>query len=590
MSLTTPPDAPSRSNAPATYISRMNAFLAWIVTFVAEMNVVIADIAAKYSAVLSNAATASTKAAEAAASATAAAVSAPMWASGNYNAGTVVWSPLNFKTYRARTTGSKPTDPSLDPTNWGVPFNDVDSAVNPKAITQSIYLTAAASGSTGITVPYSAAWALGTNNFALHAKFALPNWTPAAAAVIASIRVDGSNIIWWYVDTDGKLGIYAYIAGVYVIPPSKSTVATGLADGTMADIVIDVVRESVSVAGSITFRVNGVTLGASVAISAATPVSLTLSSPLYFGGTSTSRIAGTWQTCRLYNRALSDADALALYRNGLEFADKFGNQAELAVNGSFAADTNWIKQAGWTIAGGVAVATSAGTGAALRQTYPILAGVRYRVKFTISNYVSGALKVYLGSLATSVSANANGTYVQEIVAPGGSDLGLYAQYGPTTLNVDDFSCVAIGAVLDLQPEGIQPTGQWLDASGNALHAALPASGASLSRLMDRGMYRWTTPITGDTTLTAIVPAGFELDKIVFNNSTANAVSVRLGTTAGGVDVFGLAALNTSATLGGFKTIACNQAFSLTAAQTLYLSSTSWNSALLTATFYFRKIA
>lgn len=69
MSLTLPPEAPSRNNAPATYISRMNAFLAWIVTFVAEMNVVITNF--------SSAASSAEASAQNAAAAASSAASAP---------------------------------------------------------------------------------------------------------------------------------------------------------------------------------------------------------------------------------------------------------------------------------------------------------------------------------------------------------------------------------------------------------------------------------------------------------------------------------------------------------------------------------
>ena len=60
------------------------------------------------------------KAAEAAASSTSAlaGAGAASWASGSYNVGAVVWSPINLLTYRAKTTGAKPTDPANDPANW----------------------------------------------------------------------------------------------------------------------------------------------------------------------------------------------------------------------------------------------------------------------------------------------------------------------------------------------------------------------------------------------------------------------------------------------------------------------------------------
>lgn len=69
-SLTTPPTAPSRDNAPATFITRMNAFLAWIVTFVSEMGTMATALYNYATSAYNDAATANTKAGEAASSAT----------------------------------------------------------------------------------------------------------------------------------------------------------------------------------------------------------------------------------------------------------------------------------------------------------------------------------------------------------------------------------------------------------------------------------------------------------------------------------------------------------------------------------------
>lgn len=62
---------------------------------------------------------ASTSATAAAASATAAAQVAAAWVSGtSYVAGNVVYSPINFQTYRCILATSGTTDPSLDETHW----------------------------------------------------------------------------------------------------------------------------------------------------------------------------------------------------------------------------------------------------------------------------------------------------------------------------------------------------------------------------------------------------------------------------------------------------------------------------------------
>lgn len=114
MTISTPPPAPSRGDAPDVFIPRMDALLAWLVTFVPEAN-------ASVTAVNTDAVTAAAAAiAAAASSAQAAALTgAVAWVSGTaYTAGQCVWSLVNYQTYRRKTAGAGTTDPSADPANW----------------------------------------------------------------------------------------------------------------------------------------------------------------------------------------------------------------------------------------------------------------------------------------------------------------------------------------------------------------------------------------------------------------------------------------------------------------------------------------
>jgi hypothetical protein len=71
--------------------------------------------------------------------------------------------------------------------------------------------------------------------------------------------------------------------------------------------------------------------------------------------------------------------------------------SELVTNGDFATDSDWIKETGWTIAGGVASRTNTGTYTALQQNI-LTSGKTYQVVFTITAITSGAIfGIRLGS-------------------------------------------------------------------------------------------------------------------------------------------------------------------------------------------------
>lgn len=94
MSLTPPPSPPLRSDPPAVFIAKAEAYLSWQQTFVSEMEaaVEVANIT--------------------------------LWVSGTtYAVGDVVWSPTNNKSYRRIIAGAGTTDPVSDAVNWSaIPY------------------------------------------------------------------------------------------------------------------------------------------------------------------------------------------------------------------------------------------------------------------------------------------------------------------------------------------------------------------------------------------------------------------------------------------------------------------------------------
>ena len=119
-SLTNLPAAPQRTDAPATFVTKADAFLGAVVTFQTEMNASVAAFNTDFTTVDDNATIAATSATNAVAAATAAdnSSNATLWASGtSYSEGDVVYSPIDYQSYRANTAYSGTTDPSLS-TDW----------------------------------------------------------------------------------------------------------------------------------------------------------------------------------------------------------------------------------------------------------------------------------------------------------------------------------------------------------------------------------------------------------------------------------------------------------------------------------------
>ena len=131
----------------------------------------------------------------------------------------------------------------------------------------------------------------------------------------------------------------------------------------------------------------------------------------------------------------SDLQSTNLVQNG-NFSEL---GSELIVNGDFSTDTNWSKEAGWTISEG-SLNASATTNQAYQLNTGIVTNKTYKVTYTISNYVSGSVRIELGSFNVSVGSerSANGTYTEYIVALG-NDAVLFDGVNSFTGSIDNVS-------------------------------------------------------------------------------------------------------------------------------------------------------
>ncbi|MFA5341806.1 MAG: hypothetical protein WC332_08520 [Clostridia bacterium] len=315
------------------------------------------------------------------------------------------------------------------------------SLVNPKAPSQGVAMTYAASGSTGIQVADNDNIDFGTGNFTLVWKGSLPDWTPSEIVYFMNKSV-GANGFLFYVTTAGILRVLLYRTDGGT--SYSSTIATGFSDGTVHELSAVIARETDSAAGSVTFFVDGVQLGSSVEITAGAPGTISSSAVLYIMGNSVARHASTVHHAYLINFTPTAAEVLDMYRNGIP--------------------SKWFDQTGTAPAKQTAL--TAGT---------LVTGREY----IIDTYVAG-------DDFTNVGAASNASGVR-FVATGTT---------PTTW-ANSSSLRQIGVTFWMSPEGMQPApGQCLDASGNKLHALQPASGSSLVRYKKEFEFRWTNTWAG----------------------------------------------------------------------------------------------
>ena len=528
MAITPLPPAPSRA-VPSTFSTLADAFLGALPTFVSEANALQTDVNAKQAAaaVSAAAALASEADAEAAAALAALTVAAAKWVPGTtYAIGNVVWSPSNYLSYRRKTNGAGTTDPSSDTTNWAalLPFSgntkalagtDTASAMTPadvaakvavdvnlRAMSQGVAMTAAGSGSSGIAVGDDDDLDMGTGNFAPYFCGIIPDVTPATNIILAQ-KHDGTN---GWILTLLTTGYLRTTINATTYDSTATLASVGVVDGASVKILSGITRETDSVAGSVQHYVNGLALGTSVAITAGAPTTVTNAVSIYVLGTSAVRTAGVANTFALFNRCPTAAEVLDLYRNGIDYADKWGSQTGLITgdNSTFASDTGWWNReepATITIADGVCHFTSTNNGKALRKLSFLTSRKRYRITYTISGYSKGGIRVRMGGDTSGYGTlrQANGTYTEDIVCSVTNQSLEIMAVLETTADIDDITLYEIGATLALESEGIQPApGQWLDSSSNKLHAMQPASGSSLVRSKKDFEYRWTNTWTASS--------------------------------------------------------------------------------------------
>jgi hypothetical protein len=413
---------------------------------------------------------------------------------------------------------------------------------------------------------------MGTNDFTVTWEGALPDYTPAAT--LSLVRKNITNLQAGFLFTITTAGLISFVLrdGLGATNTYNSTIATGIADKSFAKITVVVVRETASVAGSVTFYVNGIQLGAAVAITAGTPFTLSNAVALLIGAaTSSSRAECNLQASRLFNRALTAAEVLDLSNTVVALADRGASQTPVYTS-DFSAGVD-----GWAISGGNQTLTGNEDGidgeddwaklektvnAALmcaRRSATLTADKNNEITVKLNN--PGGSTIYVGSFLTvDLPVSGSSSTTNYVAVPSGSSATLNIKAVPTitrmNLTLVNSSGLAtnasagtifyfksvqtkqIGLTSELLASNAQSnTGQIFDTSGNKNHALLPASGATVvgRPVSQTREVRWTNTWAGTNELQyiggvnqAILPANAYIESIVGTVSGATPHDIIIG--------------------------------------------------------------
>ena len=106
--------------------------------------------------------------------------------------------------------------------------------------------------------------------------------------------------------------------------------------------------------------------------------------------------------------------------------------SEEIVNGDFATDSNWSKNTGWTISGGTANKDSVDTN---YLTQDFSGNGQFKITYTISGYVSGDVRLRVGTGFSTIIRTSNGTYTEYIT----KDSASFGFYGVGEFSIDNVS-------------------------------------------------------------------------------------------------------------------------------------------------------
>lgn len=388
-------------------------------------------------------------------------------------------------------------------------FAKSQDAVLAREPNQGVAMTYAASGSTGIRVADNANINFGTGNFTLCWKGSLPDWTLSEQYFLGKFLGTPSFQGFTLKIVSGKLRLQLIedlaTSKLYNIDTTSNI---PFASNTTHEITAVVIPGT-----SATIYYDGYQIYQTTSIP--TSYNITNSTAAYVSGSSSGRTASTTHHAYIFNRALSAAEVLDLYRNGIAYADKWGSQTELVVNGDIEAALATLNGVSITSTVQSTLSQSTDQAHSFTKSLKIVAAMPAANAFIIPNkaewngkYVTVEGWVYIPSTNTGQSVvvknRVNGVSTSEVTISAtdtwtkfsltyihgstpSTDRDFFVEVLACAINdvyyLDDISFKLSGATLALEPEGIN-SNKWYDSSSNSLDASYPASGYSFTRSME----------------------------------------------------------------------------------------------------------
>ena len=380
----------------------------------------------------------------------------------------------------------------------------------------AVDMTAAGSGSSGITVPDNSNINFVTGNFSIHWEAALPDWSIASSGADLWFKYQNAdNRVAARLQSTGEMRLLARAGAVTIIDElSAASVETILAPNQNAMLTYVCARETASTAGAVEFYINSQIFNTQTIPAAATvSISNTGQGNISCAGTTgDARLASTTRTLRLFNRALSAADVLALRTTGAVNAADVGATQTPIYSSDFSVGADGWTGTNYTVVGNIdgilgvdnvlrSTCSSTGTARRINKTVGINLGKRYSIEisvyFPVANVSADSFIITnqsgtilaTGLLQTNVAKGAWASFYYEFIAAvEATGIRIYtgttgSTSASTTLNdimyMGVFNLKRIGCILNLEPTGIAADNlTWTDSSGNGNDGTLPASGAS----------------------------------------------------------------------------------------------------------------